>query len=212
MLANARPRHFRITPACAGKSFADLRGFFDAQDHPRVCGEKTFGGHKLTRDAGSPPRVRGKACDLLFLRVGVGITPACAGKSPNATIGRGASQDHPRVCGEKLKVLRMSSSTRGSPPRVRGKEIHLHALVDQRGITPACAGKRPSTRSYRVRDWDHPRVCGEKASFSFFSTVGSGSPPRVRGKGSLHPQLCCCPRITPACAGKRRHDGCSRRA
>ena len=50
--------------------------------------------------------------------------------------------------------------------------------------------------------WDHPRVCGEKFTRKSAINCGSGSPPRVRGKGG-----CCSVRsvrngITPACAGK----------
>ena len=49
---------------------------------------------------------------------------------------------------------------------------------------------------------DHPRVCGEKFTRKSAINCGSGSPPRVRGKGG-----CCSVRsvrngITPACAGK----------
>ena len=31
---------------------------------------------------------------------GVGITPACAGKTPRISQAACSSQDHPRVCGE----------------------------------------------------------------------------------------------------------------
>ena len=31
----------RITPACAGKSIDGFCDFFDIQDHPRMCGEKS---------------------------------------------------------------------------------------------------------------------------------------------------------------------------
>ena len=69
-----------ITPACAGKRFVWFGLTPDGQDHPRVCGEKqctTCGGWFLR---GSPPRVRGKACNC-YVQIPVnGITPACAGK------------------------------------------------------------------------------------------------------------------------------------
>ena len=70
-----------ITPACAGKSVADLNLNALAEDHPRVCGEKCiplFGGGS---GAGSPPRVRGKVSKRFIPKVRFGITPACAGKS-----------------------------------------------------------------------------------------------------------------------------------
>ena len=69
-----------IIPACAGKSFWPCTVLPRCRDHPRVCGEKnkfqTHGGPV----EGSPPRVRGKVCDLTIIRVHHGITPAYAGK------------------------------------------------------------------------------------------------------------------------------------
>ena len=71
----------RITPACAGKSRPPLWAFFPAGDHPRVCGEKYALWSCATFRAGSPPRVRGKVRRDQKGRAGLGITPACAGKS-----------------------------------------------------------------------------------------------------------------------------------
>ena len=69
-----------ITPAYAGKS-AQLEGASPlAQDHPRVCGEKTVLDLSRLVEQGSPPRMRGKA-DPPSARFRVhGITPAYAGK------------------------------------------------------------------------------------------------------------------------------------
>ena len=51
----------RITPACAGKRTFSLPHLLNAQDHPRVRGEKPVCKHKTERFEGSPPRARGKA-------------------------------------------------------------------------------------------------------------------------------------------------------
>ena len=51
------------------------------EDHPRVCGEKYGKQFTLSRQAGSPPRMRGKVQRLLGLTPDGRITPACAGKS-----------------------------------------------------------------------------------------------------------------------------------
>ena len=51
---------------------------------------------------------------------------------------------------------------KGSPPRVRGKEIWNEYFRDENGITPACAGKSYEKRLFLSGSWDHPRVCGEK--------------------------------------------------
>ena len=131
------------------------------------------------------------------------ITPAYAGKRfllPSRFL---LPRDHPRVCGEKAYVLRISLVTMGSPPRVRGKVILCGQDEVAVGITPAYAGKRPWLAAYCARCGDHPRVCGEKISGDCFFRPIVGSPPRVRGKVHVcHCSLVCC-RITPACAGKR---------
>ena len=49
-----------ITPACAGKSCPCAGSRLCGKDHPRVCGEKNGLFGMLTRQKGSPPRVRGK--------------------------------------------------------------------------------------------------------------------------------------------------------
>ena len=69
-----------ITPACAGKSQGGSVSQGGGQDHPRVCGEKTTPKYPVMDDAGSPPRVRGKAEFRRGCPAAPGITPACAGK------------------------------------------------------------------------------------------------------------------------------------
>ena len=154
-----------ITPAYAGKSLWCAQGQAQERDHPRVCEEKNFLLLMTSRRSGSPPRVRGKGhvchCSLVCCR----ITPACAGKSllrvvgqcyePGITPARAGKRtsdaagiafwwDHPRVCGEKEVVVFPDFPGQGSPPRMRGKGTRPPFLRNGAGITPACAGKRPS--------------------------------------------------------------------
>ena len=49
-----------ITPACAGKTYAEELAIVIREDHPRVCGENNQSSQKFSVPAGSPPRVRGK--------------------------------------------------------------------------------------------------------------------------------------------------------
>ena len=70
------------------------------------------------------------------------------------------------------------------------------------GITPACAGKRATTKMASNATQDHPRMCGEKRRNSRDPEVWQGSPPRMRGKGGILGVQRNCPRITPAYAGK----------
>ena len=51
----------RITPACAGNSYASLNGEKISKDHPRVCGEQPEATTQTRASPGSPPRVRGTA-------------------------------------------------------------------------------------------------------------------------------------------------------
>ena len=57
----------RITPACAGKSHRHRDDRERERDHPRVCGEKMHAGYVDGRLLGSPPRVRGKEADIVFV-------------------------------------------------------------------------------------------------------------------------------------------------
>ena len=65
---------------------------------------------------------------------------------------------------------------------MRGKALQgLHAH-EQKGITPAHAGKRPMMDSSAFSTKDHPCVCGEKLSLTSMTRWLLGSPLRVRGK------------------------------
>ena len=132
----------RITPACAGRrNHADwLRR--TGWDHPRVCGEKAADTYALAGATGSPPRVRGEASFNARSATAVGITPACAGRSARCTGFSPPSEDHPRVCGEKLVVVLPVKRPLGSPPRVRGEVQDSEKEVLDERITPACAGRR----------------------------------------------------------------------
>ena len=191
-----------ITPAYAGKSWGRARTSSRRRDHPRVCGEKGCCKFSSRNHSGSPPRVRGKDEQVPQFGIGHGITPACAGKRINGRVNQQDERDHPRVCGEKGCCKFSSRNHSGSPPRVRGKDEQVPQFGIGHGITPACAGKRINGRVNQQDERDHPRVCGEKGSSTFWSRNHSGSPPRMRGKvddvpgGVLHRG------ITPACAGK----------
>ena len=71
----------RITPACAGRSYAAAQHRKEAGDHPRVCGEKLRAYPRAVKVKGSPPRVRGEGRLSDSRRCNRRITPACAGRS-----------------------------------------------------------------------------------------------------------------------------------
>ena len=130
------------------------------------------------------------------------VSPAYAGKSPAAAYACPGTQDHPRVCGEKLYTPCMIAPSVGSPPRMRGKGYDVVSRLCRVRITPACAGKSEQCGGTGTTDWDHPRMCGEKCHSRFFIASVEGSPPHVRGKGHRRKSSACKQRITPACAGK----------
>ena len=130
------------------------------------------------------------------------ITPACAGKRRSDWIIRSIYWDHPRMCGEKDKAKEMGATTKGSPPRMRGKGPAGQILVVSVGITPACAGKSRSQPRLPCTGRDHPRACGEKRFASASLDAYWGSPPHVRGKEPSFSYPEQPDGITPAYAGK----------
>ena len=87
---------------------------------------------------------------------------------------------------------------------MRGKAFLALTSMCVKGITPAHAGKSNFRCRIYPGIWDHPRTCGEKASFVLVVWSIAGSPPHMRGKVLQFP-LCPLPsRITPAHAGKRK--------
>ena len=90
--------------------------------------------------------MRGKASVTITMSFSSRITPAYAGKSSVACIVFQFGRDHPRLCGEKISMLRTWFSRLGSPPPMRGKVLQiLNGRIIFR-ITPAYAGKSQDPR------------------------------------------------------------------
>ena len=171
-----------ITPAYAGKSFENMFGENDTEDHPRVCGEKWYGRIKDAEDEGSPPRMRGKGLSPQARFSLPRITPAYAGKSHCQTDDIPVLRDHPRVCGEKKLFVHLYVEKLGSPPRMRGKDVVACICAELERITPAYAGKRAGPMALSTTNGDHPRICGEKPHYLPSCPNSLGSPPHMRGK------------------------------
>ena len=146
--------------------------------------------------------MRGKVYLDFSCLLGHRITPAYAGKSQPARLVALWLWDHPCVCGEKRKDRLDYYVPQGSPPRMRGKVRRPSRFHPDNRITPAYAGKRPSSQPVRRHEGDHPRVCGEKRAGWASSRARAGSPPRMRGKGTAPDLTDRHPGITPAYAGK----------
>ena len=131
------------------------------------------------------------------------ITPACAGNRSGISAKSRVHKDHPRVCGEQSVMGAIQCGQKGSPPRVRGTEALPGTVVDGQRITPACAGNSYTGMRRGEMAGDHPRVCGEQSYPGFYLSPPQGSPPRVRGTGTVLAPGASIKRITPACAGNR---------
>ena len=69
------------------------------------------------------------------------------------------------MCGEKDGSIDNLRDGLGSPPHVRGKDIRKVCGDAVHRITPACAGKSFVKHVFQRSERDHPRMCGEKASY-----------------------------------------------
>ena len=151
---------------------------------------------------GSPPPMRGKAQNGSKRRRVHRITPAYAGKSFDHSASFSSVRDHPRLCGEKFRIVVSTAFRSGSPPPMRGKADVVLNRIDRIGITPAYAGKRVIRSSFHKLFQDHPRLCGEKQHFFYFLVYTGGSPPPMRGKVLQSKKNHATGGITPAYAGK----------
>ena len=166
--------------------------------NPRVGGEKWPESVSSLVWRGSPPRGRGKAFSVLRRQFRFRITPAWAGKRARCPCWCAGGQDHPRVGGEKRSISAVRAVLVGSPPRRRGKALHLKWWNRISRITPAWAGKRPWMPSDSSSSRDHPRVGGEKLLPSDTLFLELGSPPHGRGKAVCDGNAIRLDGITPA--------------
>ena len=191
-----------ITPAGAGKTEEKSRKIVQNKDHPRRCGENCHPLSRRNTASGSPPQVRGKLEIRLGKRMGRGITPAGAGKTSVPRSACLCRRDHPRRCGENLRLPPDDAAKAGSPPQVRGKPSPHQVCRTGWRITPAGAGKTKSYVPFLQLTKDHPRRCGENLAMYPLQPGEVGSPPQVRGKLGILVTSEICSRITPAGAGK----------
>ena len=126
-----------------------------------MCGEHILLPACEVDHPGSPPHVRGASAAKDVEPLTAGITPACAGSIVLPRRRKSGREDHPRMCGEHSNNLISYTSSKGSPPHVRGAYWYnlITQLVD--GITPACAGSICFLCRKLYQCKDHPRMCGE---------------------------------------------------
>ena len=123
----------RITPAYARKSRTSAPALPGYRDHPRIRGENIWVSSSWLAIRGSPPHTRGKLAkhklrvggfglyQTPVVILGLGITPAYAGKITMWAQALLSVWDHPRIRGENLQEESLVPADLGSPPHTRGK-------------------------------------------------------------------------------------------
>ena len=151
---------------------------------------------------GSPPLVRERLVSIVMARLHVGITPARAGKTMHRRLFPGQCWDHPRSCGKDSPPTNLLRNGLGSPPLVRERRTAMERGTLMTRITPARAGKTPTSYHFFRSNRDHPRSCGKDISLRASSTGSAGSPPLVRERLAVAFFITAVTGITPARAGK----------
>ena len=113
----------RITPACAGKTLEVISDDVPAPDHPRMRGEDSAATRGGGNAFGSPPHARGRHSLAGRTGIGIGITPACAGKTKALHRAGSGLRDHPRMRGEDDRPKGLLGRQQGSPPHARGRQL-----------------------------------------------------------------------------------------
>ena len=193
--------HGRFIPACAGNAAPWCECSQPVAVHPRVCGERQFSSISLSGSDGSSPRVRGTQQAWQAQGGLPRFIPACAGNATRAHRWVSPAPVHPRVCGERKRLMRGKNPLDGSSPRVRGTPTFGRISQRPRRFIPACAGNATCHEREERKQPVHPRVCGERPTALPTGGTFDGSSPRVRGTLAQPDAPAGGERFIPACAG-----------
>ncbi len=150
---------------------------------------------------GSSPRARGTRADLWRQTLRRRFIPACAGNAHSGHVLVGATPVHPRVRGERSRVVVVGLAACGSSPRARGTPMLDQMCNRLRRFIPACAGSARRAGRSCGRAPVHPRVRGERAAGVDSPHDPHGSSPRARGTHAHQFSRGIVCRFIPACAG-----------
>ena len=148
---------------------------------PALAGNTTVIAQGRLAQRGSSPRLRGTLEYGGVIVIVHGIIPALAGNTVASTDSIGVVWDHPRACGEHVRLVPSPAVFLGSSPRLRGTPRMCVAKSSGRGIIPALAGNTERAHHRSRVLWDHPRACGEHPFLSVSVAHDTGSSPRLRG-------------------------------
>ena len=193
----------RIIPTRVGTSRPTVTGREKERDHPHACGDKlTIVPPGFTLE-GSSPRVWGQVfnCVLVFERHR--IIPTRVGTSCPIISFSTVPKDHPHACGDKLQILLLMTTLKGSSPRVWGQAAEFGAMCGDFRIIPTRVGTRKLDLSNFKRSKDHPHACGDKLSMRHSDKHMGGSSPRVWGQALSSFRRLRASRIIPTRVGTR---------
>ena len=170
-----------VSPAHAG---IDLRGHLPRlglPGLPRACGDRPAARISRFMARASPPRMRGSTFRFHCRPPYSYVSPAHAGIDLVPWLIEWIRARLPRACGDRPPAMRVISSPRLSPPRMRGSTPADVIGIIGEGVSPAHAGIDPcSMDRYRWR-WCLPRACGDRPRSSKRLSLRRPSPPRMRG-------------------------------
>ena len=145
--------------------------------------------------------MRGSAQIQTATHTAVRFIPACAGIGTELRCQGGLTAVHPRLCGDRASMVFIPSLASGSSPPVRGSGGVENVRESGGRFIPACAGIGPPQPMIFQARAVHPRLCGDRYSISMKHIEDGGSPPPVRGSGTLEYIHTVEQRFIPACAG-----------
>ena len=177
----------RNTPAYAGKT--DYAALFSrpSKKHPRLRREDRRAISFAARSLETPPLTRGRLLQKSRPFIGLGNTPAYAGKTIHQGLAGLDLRKHPRLRGEDSMGISASSLAAETPPLTRGRlKTGRRFIVNDRN-TPAYAGKTRSMLGASSPTGKHPRLRGEDSSIAAICGLIMETPPLTRGRpGARH--------------------------
>ena len=119
----------------------ELQYIAETGSSPHARGKASSVRSCVCSKSGSSPHARGKVLMFLIKMAICRIIPACAGKRSRFSREFQEAEDHPRMRGEKERIVFTIEQLIGSSPHARGKEAKDYIELPDRRIIPACAGK-----------------------------------------------------------------------
>ena len=193
-----------LIPARAGNTVARPVVRKSMRAHPRSRGEHSGSVLKLNGHSGSSPLARGTLGLLEFVEKLLGLIPARAGNTAEASASPSSSGAHPRSRGEHSFRFGSSVSSSGSSPLARGTRVRRFNLQNSAGLIPARAGNTPHGYCDFGELRAHPRSRGEHARNLWETIKTAGSSPLARGTQHAMAQNSSAMGLIPARAGNTR--------